>query len=680
MPAPPEHTQRLAATAGDLPDMHPPRPTPSRPTGGRKGNAIGHVEYAGSLLSDRCNLLYENFLTSFLANCLLATLMVWSQSARIDHAILAQWLVAIFVALLIRAAIFARYRRQTGKINYRYWIVLYVTGVVVCSAIWAVGGVYISTTGDMYAIGMATAVMAGIAAGAVATLGAVFAGCAIFLMVLTFPYALALMISGQRDETLLGIMMLAFLVFTLSAAKRYEHTLIQAFDSRYDVLTRLRNRQGFEEILNQSLHTFKGARSTHVIAFLDLDRFKIVNDTAGHIAGDELLREIAGVIQSAIGDSGCVCRIGGDEFVILFPRSSINTVRPQLVTAKDAIWAHRHRASNRVFRVTASIGVIEVKGRQKNAEEILAAADLAAYAAKNQGGNRIHISHYPDDVTGSYRDQIAWVTELEAAMDEGRLLLVGQYIEVIDAKRHLSTGRSIELLLRMTDGSNRILPAAEFIPAAEQFGLMSMIDKWVVKEAFTWLNTNRLALSHLEVCYINLSAQSLGDEEFSQYLSDQLKSLQFPASQICFEITEGECIRDMETAIGFVERFRRSGCKFALDDFGHGFSSFNYLQSLPVDVVKIDKSYVTSAPYHASSAAIVRAIKDLSHAMGKVTIAEGVENNTHLSFLRALGVDYVQGHAVHRPQRLDELLKSMGHNDSSRFQARQQSPHYVLTH
>jgi EAL domain-containing protein (putative c-di-GMP-specific phosphodiesterase class I) len=245
-------------------------------------------------------------------------------------------------------------------------------------------------------------------------------------------------------------------------------------------------------------------------------------------------------------------------------------------------------------------------------------------------------------------------------MDDDRFVLVAQYIRPAERNSEHTSADYIELLLRMVGGNQSLLPAAQFVPAAEHFGLMSMLDRWVISKSFAWLNDHRHQLDNLGHCFINLSTQSLGDDEFADFLESQVGTLQLPVTKVCFEITEGASIRDMEAATDFVDRFKKLGCKFALDDFGHGFSSFSYLQILPIDIVKIDKSYVINALTDPASAAIVRAINDLSHGLGKISVAEGVESDLHRDFLYNLGVDYVQGHAIHSPEHLDDLVEQFG--------------------
>ena len=427
-----------------------------------------------------------------------------------------------------------------------------------------------------------------------------------------------------------------------------------AYQASHDELTGLSNRKQLEERLTRVIESAHQERSQHTLAVFDLDQFKIINDSGGYLAGDELLKRVARLLQSVARRRDTVARIGADEFAVLFEDHDLEQARHRVETLQDALAALRFEWDGHVHAITASVGLVRIDQACESVASVLGMADAACFAAKDAGRNRVHVYDREDANVAARRGQMRWVTRINDALRDGRLELMAQ--RIIPLAKGSTEGEHCELLLRMRDERGVLILPSEFLPAAERYNLAVELDRWVVGRALAWLNEQKTRLSGLQSCGINLSGQSFGDAMMLRHLMDALDQ-QPPeiTSRLCFEVTETNAISDIVHAQRFINALRARGCRFAIDDFGSGFASFAYLKNLPVDYVKIDGSFVRGMVNEPTDLAMVRSINEIGHVMGKRTIAEFVENTEILEMLRGLGVDYAQGHAISFPVPLAEF-------------------------
>ncbi len=412
----------------------------------------------------------------------------------------------------------------------------------------------------------------------------------------------------------------------------------------HDSLTGLSNRAEFEKQLLNILNSNQ-KNISHAMLYIDLDQFKVVNDSCGHQAGDALLNRLSNRLQKNVRDSDTLARLGGDEFGVLLhncPIDKAETIAQQILTTiRDYvfIWGERN------FKVSASIGLIKINGDEELIE-ILSLADMACYAAKDGGRNRIHVHTESDQELNLRRGDLQWLQRLKDAMQSNGLLLYRQKIKALQGDSSHS-----ELLLRMLDEDGKIIPPDSFIPAAERFNLMPEIDRWVIRHACKQVRLIRSQKNadKLGLLFINLSATSLSDGSLTDYIQEQLIEFDLPAEQFGFEITETAAITDFDCALNLIKTLRKMGCKVALDDFGTGMSSFSYLKSLKVDFIKIDGSFVRSMQDDRMDQAIVEAVNKIGHIAGIKSIAEFVETEAIQHQLIKLSVDFAQGYAIERP-------------------------------
>jgi len=436
------------------------------------------------------------------------------------------------------------------------------------------------------------------------------------------------------------------------------HTLAEklSYQASHDALTGLINRREFERRLQRVLKTARIEKTEHALCYMDLDQFKVINDTCGHVAGDELLRQLGAVLQARARKRDTVARLGGDEFGVLMEHCSLEDAERVADTFRSAIEKFRFQWENKAFTIGVSIGLVPITETSESMVHVMSAADSACYAAKDQGRNRILVYRLDDAALSRRHGEMQRVTQINWALGEDRFRL---YCQPIIPVAGGDEGAHYELLLRMEDEEGHLVPPGNFLPAAERYNLATKLDRWVVGTGFDWLSRHPGQLESLGVCAINLSGQSLGDEEFLTFMVGQFEKVDIPPEKICFEITETAAIANLATATGFMVKLKELGCKFALDDFGSGLSSFAYLKNLPVDYLKIDGVFVKDIPDDPIDFAMVKSINEIGQLMGIKTIAEFVENDAILEKLRGLGVDYAQGYGIGKPRPLDELLVSL---------------------
>lgn len=423
-----------------------------------------------------------------------------------------------------------------------------------------------------------------------------------------------------------------------------------SWQATHDALTGLANRREFEFRLEQVLHGIGRQQSGHALMFLDLDQFKLVNDTCGHAAGDELLRHICALLQSDLREGDTLARLGGDEFGILLENC------PPLVAEKIAESLRRTVQNlhfvwkGRPFVTTVSIGLVHISHIPTTLETSLRAADMACYMAKEKGRNRVQVYHADDSELSLRFGEMAWIQRLHMALEENRFCL---YAQEIAALGHTEAGAGhIEILLRLHDEAGRIILPDSFIPAAERYGLMTSLDRWVVENVFKLIARCMIERPGrpMAMCAINLSGITIGDDDFLSFLREKFNAYGIPPSMICFEITETSAISNLGSAIRFINELKALGCFFSLDDFCAGMSSFAYLKHLPVDFLKIDGSFVKDMLDDPINRAMVEVINHIGHVMGKRTIAEFIETPHIEQALLEIGVDYAQGYLIERPQ------------------------------
>jgi diguanylate cyclase (GGDEF)-like protein/PAS domain S-box-containing protein len=445
------------------------------------------------------------------------------------------------------------------------------------------------------------------------------------------------------------------------------HNLSQelTYQASHDSLTGLVNRRELENRLARVLETARNDGSHHALCYLDLDQFKVINDTCGHVAGDELLRQLSEVLRAKVRRRDTLARLGGDEFGVLMEHCVLRQAQRVANTLRKTVEEFRFSWENKTFSVGVSIGLVPVTSESESVAGTLSAADTACYVAKDQGRNRIHVYHPEDMELARRHGEMQWVARINQALEEDRFCLSVQPIRRIsDVDVELSPASVMpddrgyfELLLRMRDSSGRLVPPGAFLPAAERYSLSVRLDRWVVEKIFSWLDAHPEQLQRLAMCSINLSGHSIADEEFLQFVISSLDGTNVPAEKLCFEITETAAITNLVSATRFITALKGWGCQFALDDFGSGLSSFAYLKQLAVDFLKIDGVFVKDVVDDPINLAMVKSINDIGKVMGKRTIAEFVENDGILEKLREVGVDYAQGYRIGRPKPLERLLK-----------------------
>ena len=453
----------------------------------------------------------------------------------------------------------------------------------------------------------------------------------------------------DRAGRLIGVVMV---FHDVSQERRLQRAL--SYQATHDALTGLINRREFEHRINETLQASRSDREIrHVVLYLDLDQFKVVNDTCGHQAGDRLLKQVTSVLQTRIRSSDTLARLGGDEFGVLLVDCSLDMAQRIAEGLRQAIREFRFVWQDRIMNVGVSIGLAGMNGDAETLSTIMSAADVACYAAKESGRNRVHTynqGHAPDRLR-----EMQWVSRINRACEDDRLELHIQPIVAIRAGT--DAFRQFELLLRMRDESGQLVQPAEFIPAAERFNLMPALDRWVVRQACQHLAHKRsddLSRAPYTIS-INVSTTTINDEQFLDYVIAEMATADLSPGALCFELTESTAMSSLAAATRFIHELRKRGCKFSLDDFGSGLSSFLFLKNLPVDYIKVDGSFVQNVAQDVIDRSMVEAITQIGRTMGIATIAERVDSAEVLNQLAELGVQYAQGHFIASPQPVEAL-------------------------
>ena len=494
---------------------------------------------------------------------------------------------------------------------------------------------------------------------------------------------------GEATERALRVLLVCQ---DISEARTLSEKL--SYHATHDPLTGLANRREFESRLRRALRRVGEPGRKYALCYLDLDQFKVINDTCGHAAGDELLRRIALTLGERLRKRDTLARLGGDEFGILMENCEPAAAHRIANGLREAVAEFRFPWEGKSFSLGVSIGLVSLDQDMVNLSQALRAADSACYVAKDLGRNRIHVYSKNDTELDRRRGEIQWVERLQSALEQDRFRLAYQLIAPAasalgeglplepgsarrgdvpsdmrsseaaaaanqpggDAQKSPTPKPIVELLLRMLDEQGDIVHPRSFLAAAERYNLATPIDRWVTANAFKWFAANRGALEKLDYCFINLSGRSLGDTSFLRFIREQLRETELPPEKFCFEVTETAAIANLMDARRFMRALRGIGCSFALDDFGSGLSSFAYLKDLPVEFIKIDGVFSKDVEHNPVQRAMIKSINEVGHVMGKRTIAEWVETGPAIDTLREIGVDYIQGYASGGPQPLESLM------------------------
>jgi diguanylate cyclase (GGDEF)-like protein/PAS domain S-box-containing protein len=429
-------------------------------------------------------------------------------------------------------------------------------------------------------------------------------------------------------------------------------TELLSYQASHDTLTELFNRREFERHVQRALHAVAQGAPACALLYIDLDQFKLINDTSGHLAGDQLLSQLALAMAEQLRGGDVLARLGGDEFGILAHDAQPDGALALAERLRARIEGYIYVWEQRSYTISASVGVVMIDRAGMTLREVLSQADTACYMAKDHGRNRIHFFSEQDDETIRRRGEMEWANRLRWVIEEDRLLLDYQEVQPLQPPPGdgLPVDPHIELLLRLRDEDGRVVMPGAFLPAAERYGLIAQLDRWVVAQAIAHFDQLHASGRAPGRCSLNLSAATLEDDSLADYVLGLIEEHGVAPARLCFEITETEAVRNLPLAVRFFERLRAVGCQVSLDDFGAGMSSFGYLKNLPVDVIKIDGSFIRDLETDPMSRSIVDAITEIGHQRGLDVVAEWVASDGIVEILRKLGVDYGQGFALHRPE------------------------------
>lgn len=426
-----------------------------------------------------------------------------------------------------------------------------------------------------------------------------------------------------------------------------------SYQTSHDPLTGLLGRRAFESILLRAFNESKATEQSYILCYIDIDQFKVINATCSHRGGDELLKEIAARLRRKIRGSDTLARLGGDEFAVLLKSCPIAHAIEVANELRNTIKQTHFTWQDKTFDVSASIGIVAINEPQKDWLEVLVVAELACYMAKEQGGNRVQLYEMKDEAVAQRQDEMKWVHRIQEVFEKGQFRLFIQPIESI-AKPQQGYQHG-EILLRVHSGTQGTVEPNSFVPAAERYYLMADIDRWVVESTLDAIVAQNTLLAQFSTISINLSGQSIADDSFGDFLINKLRASALDPKLICFEITETAVIANLEKARVFIKKLSAMGCRFALDDFGSGMSSFAYLKQLPVEYLKIDGGFVHNMVEDPIDYAMVESMNQIGHIMSIKTIAEFVENEETVRALREIGVDYAQGNGIAPPQPIEVL-------------------------
>jgi len=601
-----------------------------------------------------CTALYDQALPGLITLAVLSALMVVLSQHYSTGIPLTMWLVIVLSVVAARFGLVVLYQRQQHLAEPAMWIALYVAGAVIGGVLFSWASVQLISFGDITLSAVTCTMVFGTATGAIPVLASAWRGYVLYACTLLLPAVAALaaldtstIVSGSSILAVSGVLLLMILAVV---SLNYSRAIIRGNLSELDPLTQCANRRLLERALKTN--RMPAGTTPGALALIDLDRFKMINDTAGHEAGDSVLTDIARLLESICDDEDIVSRIGGDEFAVLFSAREEMFIERCLEDMRTKIADHTFYFNAHSFHVSTSVGLVFLNDETARSSAI-ASADIAAYAAKKQGGNRVRRFTLDDADMLENKNDLQWKARLEDAIKRDRLTLVCQEIVAVDRAATDDQKIYFETLVRLVDRNDELVAAADFVPAIQRLGLSSQLDRWVTKHAISWAAKNADILDRIGWLSINLSVRTVGDHDFGAYVEGLLMETGIPGDKICFELTEHEAILDYNTVVSFMAQLTSMGCRFALDDFGTGYSSLQYLHTLPIDVLKIDRTFVANALNNEENLAILRAIQELATSVGKLVVAEGVEDEPTIEALRKLGIDMMQGYGIMMPTRLD---------------------------
>lgn len=437
----------------------------------------------------------------------------------------------------------------------------------------------------------------------------------------------------------------------ITEKKRINEEMI--YHATHDQLTNLTNRRALENILSTEIRHLKSSDSQHFFCFFDLDRFKVVNDTSGHIAGDVLLRKIGELVKSEVKSIDVVSRLSGDEYGILLKNCTLDNAKKVIERIRNKIELFRYVWEDKTFSVGISAGIVKMDKLTRDFNEVISSADMACSESKKTGRNKVSVYTESDQSVVNRKNQLQWANEIISGIDEKKFILFGQLILAVNDKNEK---KRFEVLVRYVSKDGDIVAPGFFLPAAERYNLATKLDQYVVSETLSYIKNNKLILDEVEYLAINLSGQSINDL-FLSYLLNELKIDSSISEKVLFEITETAAISDIEYASYFIDTLKENGFRFALDDFGSGMSSFAYLKQMPIDYLKIDGVFIKNITKDAVDCSMIRSINEIGHIMKIKTIAEYVEDDQILTQLQRIGVDYAQGYFIGKPDHLDKVIR-----------------------
>ena len=436
--------------------------------------------------------------------------------------------------------------------------------------------------------------------------------------------------------------------------ERKQSSISLEYLATHDSLTGIYNRREFERRLQSSLLNAQNKNSDLTLLYMDLDQFKVINDTCGHKAGDLLIKQLSQKLNAVVMDKGTLARLGGDEFGVLLEGDNAQMAYLLANKILNTVQEFRFVWENKILTLGISIGQVPWHSEINTPEQLLSMADSACYLAKERGRNQVHTYSAEDEHMQRYESEMSWVSHINNAIQNNSFELYYQHYQALSQR---AEGHYYELLLRMRDQQGNIILPGVFLPAAERYNLTSKIDRWVVENYFSWLSHNMQHKDKLTRVSINLNGYSLADKELKLFVLNAFEKHKIPYNKVCFEITESMAIIKMDETLEFINTFHKLGCLFALDDFGSGFSSYNYLKNLPVDLVKIDGSFVKDILVDPVNMAMVNSINDVAKAMGMKTVAEFVESTEIMVELGKMGVDFAQGYGIAKPHALTDFTQ-----------------------
>lgn len=603
---------------------------------------------------------------------------------KVSSTILLSWFAAISLVYVIRWLItnYLYCLDTTIEGNSYRWEKIYFVGTLIAGSFWGVGSYFIFPESSE----LLDAVIVLTIGGLVAASSVTYAASKYIGSAFSFPALLPLSLyffSHDGDEYFyMGVLILIYLLVIFTSNKVMNQANMKgimlaikndaliddlrnkiqkienmtgeiAYQASHDMLTGLINRREFEARLEKAITDVRHNKRNHVLCYMDLDEFKVVNDTCGHVAGDALLQNLSKHLEDKIRNTDTIARLGGDEFGLLLPLCNIEKAREIANKLRQVIKDFQFVWDKKSFDVGVSIGLVEINEDMRTLNDILKAADSACYVAKDLGKNRIHI-YQDDDIQLTQRlGDMHSAQAVQESLVNDRFVLFAQEIRANHESEIKWHG---EFLVRMLDENDDIIFPDEFIPAAERYNLMIDIDKWVVNNAFLYIKKFEEKYDGAVLCAINLSGQSICDHDFLNYIVNKLDESGISPSSVCFEITETAVVSNFFYAQKLLEVLKGMGCSFALDDFGSGLSSFGYLKKLSVDYLKIDGSFIKSMLDNEKDYALVKSINQIGKEMGMKTIAEFVENEALQNKLVEMNVDFSQGYGIAKPVPLSSLI------------------------